>query len=277
VIARLSKNTSLIIWSKSGSWFYAEAGTLKGYIHSDYVKITGTYTSPASGTPNPDPGTATPPPASSAPIGTGKTTGSVNFRKGPSTSDKKITQLRKGTLLTLYALNDGWYEADVNGTHGYVSAKYVAVISEGSESASAIASATGRVNIRTAPSTSGSQVIALLEKGTEMTVLGRTGDWYYVDVNGQKGYVVGAYIKIIRSGSTPIPEISGDGSELGDGKVALTNGTVYFRQSPSTTTGVIITELPRGTKIVVYQTQGDWCLVSVGSQLGYVHKSYVSF
>lgn len=271
VLAKLSKNTSLLIWSKSGSWYYASAGNMTGYIHSDYVKITGTYNAPVV----PTPGMTPEPPGTGDPIGTGITTGNVNFRKGPSTSDKKITQLKKGTKLTLYALSDGWYEAEVNGTHGFVSAKYVSVVSGGPDTSETIGATTGRVNFRTAPSTSSGQVIRLLPKGTEFTILGETGDWYKVNVDGQTGFVIKAYVKIMKSGSSPVPVTDGSDSQLLNGRPAKTNGTVYFRQSPSTEYGVIIAELPPGTKIVVYQISGDWCLVSVGSTLGYIHKSYV--
>ena len=61
--------------------------------------------------------------------GKGVLTTNVNFRQSPSTSAKKLTTLKKGTEVTLYSLKDGWYEAEYNGTRGYLFAKYVSASS----------------------------------------------------------------------------------------------------------------------------------------------------
>lgn len=295
VLYKLSKGTQLVLWNQSGEWYYAQYGDDYGYIASKYVKVTGTYNATIASTPAPHSSAGSTATGGIAqPIGTGETTGSVNFREGPSTSSRKLAQLKKGTEMTLYALEDGWYEVDVGGVHGYVSAKYVKITGEASGSdatqtmTSATGETTGSVNFRNAASTT-SGIIETLKKGTQVAIHYESGDWYCVSYNGTMGYLYRAYVKVISAGSTGIPTgsaptlsdsttptVGTDGSIALGGVVAVTNGEVYFRQSPSKS-GVINRELPKGTSLIVYNCLDDWCLVAVDGILGYVHSSYIEY
>jgi len=304
VYYKLKKNTELIIWDQSGEWYYAQNGNDYGYIATKYVKITGTHSATVATTPTPVPGnggadgnTGGSTSGIAQPIGIGETTGNVNFREEPSTNSKKLAQLKKGTEMTLYALEDGWYAVDVGGVHGYVSAKYVKITEEISSSNSsgtvqepttATGETTGSVNFRNAASTTAG-IIETLKKGTQVAIHYESGDWYCVTYNGTMGYVFRAYIKVISAGSAGIPmgsapttpdantpSIGTDGSIALGGVAAVTNGEVYFRQSPSKS-GVINRELPKGTDLIVYNCLDDWCLVAVDGILGYVHSSYVDY
>ena len=209
IICKLDKNSSLVIYSTDGDWHYAKYGAQTGYISVKYVKITGTTNVVADSNTGSSGNTTT--------IGMGETTGNVNFRTGPSTSDKKITQLKRGTQITLYSLENGWYRASVNGTDGYVSAKYVKVISQtsgnqGDSGSSAVVNATGqttaKVNFRDDPSTSSGKIIETFGKGVTVTILGQTDEWYYVSAGGTKGYLYKAYVKITSAGSQGIPTVN---------------------------------------------------------------------
>lgn len=60
-----------------------------------------------------------------------QTTGSVNFRTGPSTSYSVIRKLSAGTSATLISkYSSTWYKVSVNGTVGYLSASYLKLASE---------------------------------------------------------------------------------------------------------------------------------------------------
>jgi hypothetical protein len=60
-----------------------------------------------------------------------KTTTSVNFRSGPSTGYKVLKVLPKGALLTLVSgtPTKGFYQAQHDGAEGWLSGKYIAVVS----------------------------------------------------------------------------------------------------------------------------------------------------
>ncbi|MCM3727694.1 SH3 domain-containing protein [Neobacillus cucumis] len=115
----------------------------------------------------------------------GNTTGSVNLRTGPSTSDSIITTLSANTNITVLGYQNGWYKVSVNGTVGWISANYVNVnnllqvqnIQSG-----------GKLNIRSTP---GGTIIGNLDNGTYLRavldstnnyVKDSTGLWYQVYV-----------------------------------------------------------------------------------------------
>ncbi|MEL7608202.1 MAG: SH3 domain-containing protein [Bacillota bacterium] len=275
-IAKLSKDTQLIVWGLKDKWYSARYGLTEGYIHSDYIRITGKYT----GTQPTNPSTP------STILGTGQTTGSVNFREGPATSYKKITQLAAGTTLTLYALENGWYEAQAGSTHGYVSAKYVKIVQSSQQTQqSAAGRTTGTVNLRNAPSTTSGAILNKLSSGVDVTILGQTAEWYLVSCNGVTGYLYKAYVKVVSAGSSGIPTIGEQSATptpsptpaptgLGVGTAAITTGEVYLREAPSTL-GTVIRTLAAGTPVTIYNAVSGWYLVSVDGTLGYVNASYL--
>lgn len=54
------------------------------------------------------------------------TTAGVNFRAGPSTYDPVIATLPYCAAITTYEWRDGWVRAEWQGTHGWLSGRYVA-------------------------------------------------------------------------------------------------------------------------------------------------------
>ena len=65
------------------------------------------------------------------------------------------------------------------------------------------------VNFRTGPGTSYSSM-GKLDKGTLVTVLSKSGDWYKLTVNatGKTGYVFAKYITLIAATPTPKPTVT---------------------------------------------------------------------
>lgn len=52
---------------------------------------------------------------------------SINIRQKKNTSSRKLTTAKVGTAVTVYSQSNGWAEIDVNGWHGFVQDKYLAV------------------------------------------------------------------------------------------------------------------------------------------------------
>lgn len=127
-IATLQKNDAVTILEKSGDWYKVTVKSTNktGYVFATYVKDTSTTTPTPTATPA---GSPTPTPAGSQ---AGKLNASgVNFRTGPSTSYKIISQLSKDTTVTVLSKDGDWYKIKVNssGTTGYVFAKYITIVS----------------------------------------------------------------------------------------------------------------------------------------------------
>lgn len=59
----------------------------------------------------------------------GKTTGktTINIRNAPDKSSETIDEWRTGTKVTFFSYENGWYEVENNGMHGYVLEKFLTI------------------------------------------------------------------------------------------------------------------------------------------------------
>ena len=127
----------------------------------------------------------------------------VNVRAQPDTDADILAVVRKGSDLTLISSDeDGWLKISTGGKVGYVSAEYAALsdIISGGGTLTAIVD-TKKLYLRAAPSSSGDS-LALLERGTVLTVTSRSGDWLAVTYNGQSGYISAQYVRLNGDGSS---------------------------------------------------------------------------
>lgn len=127
-----------------------------------------------------------------------------------------ITALDYDTKVNIDGINGNWYKVTANGFTGYVYKEYVTVDKTsystsgcGSTSTSSNETTTGygvvcnlnsgyTLDFRMAPNTS-SEIITSLNNGTVVNILGETNGWYYVEYNGEVGYVYGQFITLTSS------------------------------------------------------------------------------
>ena len=216
-------------------------------------------------------------------LGTGITTGKVNFRTKPSTQSTTITQLPRNTEVTLISLNDGWYKAEYNGKTGYLYAKYVRLIGNSGggtppentpepvpdELKPAEGKTTGKLNLRKSASKSAT-IIETMPRDTKVVVLGEHGDWYYVLHDGKSGYVSKAYLKIISSGNMGIAKVDDDCRA----RDAYASANVNMRTQPNTS-GTIVIEIKRGAEFTAYFKLNGWYLIRYNGKWGYASADYV--
>ena len=213
----LAKGTSLTIYSvdsKTG-WYQVKVHSTgkEGYVYPSYVSIASKVGS-SSGSTGSTGTTAT----------KGEITANgVNLRSGPGTNYSKIDKLQKLDTVSILEKNGDWYKVTVDAINktGYVYASFVKVTSTsptatpGPTTPTPVPTATpagsqaGKlnadgVNFRTGPGTSYPSN-GKLSKGTLVTVLSKSGDWYKLTVNstGKTGYVFAKYITIIAVSPTP--------------------------------------------------------------------------
>ena len=121
----------------------------------------------------------------------------------------------------------------------------------------------GTVNLRAKASTS-SSVLETLSVDTAVTLLGMTGEWYYVSApSGNKGYI--RYDYILLTGSSMVAQGVVSGS------------AVNFRTGPATSYSSI-GQLSQGTQLGIYGMVNGWYKVramTTGTD-GFVSKSYVT-
>lgn len=125
----------------------------------------------------------------------------VNLRSGAGTSYAVVTVMPYNTEFTfddatLY--NGEWYKITLtDGTKGYIYYEYASV--KESQNDKVIGSGyinASDVNMRSGAGT-GYSVITTLDYGTALTAISKSGDWYYVELDGGiKGYVYADYVTI---------------------------------------------------------------------------------
>ena len=212
----LAKSTSLTIYSvdaKTG-WYKVKVHSSgkEGYVYPSYVSVVSKVDKASDTT------------ATKGEI----TANSVNLRSGPGTNYTKLDKLQKLDTVTILDKSGDWYKvtADAINKTGYVYASFVKVTSTsptptpGAATPTPIPTATpagsqagklnaSGVNFRTGPGTSYSSM-GKLDKGTLVTVLSKSGDWYKLTVNatGKTGYVFAKYITLIAATPTPKPSVT---------------------------------------------------------------------
>lgn len=130
-----------------------------------------------------------------------------------------------------------------------------------SVSAGRVTTASGRLNVRQSPSSS-ARVAATLGKGSYVTLISRSGQWWYVEyARGSYGYCHADYITPVSSSAAEVK------TQSGSLNVRSGPGTGYAR----------VGSLFRGEDVLVLSTDRDWSRVLYhGSKTGYVSSRYIS-
>jgi len=117
----------------------------------------------------------------------------------------------------------------------------------------------GTLNLRAEANTS-SAVLGKYGWGTEVEVLGFDGNWAYVEVGGQKGYMYTQYL----------------GAEGSTSYIRYVNTNARGLNLRAEPNGTILGSYPRGTAVTVHATESGWSKVTVGGQNGYMASQWLS-
>lgn len=216
----------------------------------------------------------------------------LNIRSSTSTSSAILGVLPEETVITIHGKSGDWYQmtAVLNGQQisGYVHSKYVDVSQTDTASINVNARTprmTGYVNedalnFRTGPSTSYA-IIRVLYRNTEVTILGTSDDWYYIQVGTETGYVLAQYITV---NSTDSEDDSDASSDTADAKTfvqkgRVTDNGVNVRSSASTSSTVLAVANADTIVTVTGMPNSEWysvTLLSNGKTVnGYIYAQYV--
>lgn len=115
-----------------------------------------------------------------------------------------------------------------------------------------------------------SETLASYYTGTQVTVIGTSGDWYYVlTPDGLYGFMHGNYLTVNASSGVSTTEKTA--------YVYAANGkAVRMRSGPSTDYGVI-GSYDVGTKLTILISGSDWSKVRIGNTTGYMMTKFISF
>lgn len=204
VIGSLRPSQSVKITGESGNWFKIDFNGRVGYVSKDYIKVNASSSDTVKPE-QPKPETPSKPTTSKD----GKVTGistSLNVRSGAGTNHSIIGSLKPNQSVKITGESGSWYKIDFNGSVGYVSKQYVTVTAGGSinqnnnQSNNAnkvigtVYDVTTRLNVRNSASTSAG-IIGYLYAGNKVEIIGETGNWYKIDINGKVGYVSKDFVR----------------------------------------------------------------------------------
>ncbi len=247
-VGMVEKDTRLIILGKTGDWYSIEYNGKVNYVHSDYVKLLDVTLS--TGTVN---------------------AGPLNVRTGPGTSYSSVGLVQKGTKLTITGKSGDWYKVLYNGKERYVSAQYLTVSQAPKEDAPQTTQTgtvnAGPLNVRTGPGTNYASV-GLVQKGTKLTITGKSGDWYKVLYNGQERYVSAQYLTVTQSGTSR-------GDQGSDQLTGIVTASVLNVRSGPGTDYSRVGQLQRNKTVTITGVSGKWYKIKYGSTTGYVHSDYI--
>ncbi len=111
----------------------------------------------------------------------------VNIRKGPGTKHAVEFSLLSGAKMRILGESANWYLVSTeDGKTGYISKNYTRMGASGET--------TANVNLRQGTG-SNTPSLGVIAKGTSLTLLGVSGNWTEVSVNGNTGFIYNKYVK----------------------------------------------------------------------------------
>ena len=123
------------------------------------------------------------------------TASELNFRKGSGTQYEIIAQLEHGSTVVVESTENGWSKVLYCGQEGYVSNAYLKELQTASVALGTGTLTGDMVRFRTQPSLD-SETIAQLKKGSNVEVIGISGDWYQVNYQNRTGYLYRDYVSV---------------------------------------------------------------------------------
>lgn len=273
ILGTYPKGTKMEVTGVKGSWYAVSYNGQKGYVSSDFIKLSSASDSSSkaddSSKKKTDDSSKTTG-KSGAIIGT-----SVRMRSGPGTNYDILGTYSNGVSLKVLGSENGWYKVSYNGKTGYIKADYVRVSPE-KTTTSTDGTVTGSdVRLRLGPSTSYS-IVGTYPKGTEVKISGTSGNWYEVSIKGKYGYMSKDFISVkseakpTESKNDSIPKPSESMSAVG----IINGSSVRMRGGPGTNYAVVC-YLGTGAKVDITGKTGNWYAVSYNGQKGYVSADYV--
>lgn len=218
VVGSLKNAQSVNIYEKLNGWYkidYSVNGTTNyGYVSSSYVNITENMENPTVPAPEvPNKPEIPSVPENNIGLRQGQVIGissRLNVRNGAGTNYSVVTTVTNNSKVTINSEHNGWYNVTLeNGKVGYVSSKYIKVITNSSNSNNGnnssqevikrgkVTNVSTVLNVRNGASTS-SGVISYLRNNDNVEIIGESGSWYKIKSSkSSEAYVSKQYIKLI--------------------------------------------------------------------------------
>lgn len=200
----------------------------------------------------------------------------LNLRTEPGLTGAIITSYQPGTAVEVLVRGANWHKVRVGDNIGYMASQYLT----GSASSGNTGSTTGYPKTGVVSNPGVNQVLLLREKastearvlgyyrnGVSVKLLGESGSFYKVSVDGKTGYMMKKFITVSSSSNQVTTPFAA--------KLVNPNGNsiVNFRTAPGMSTP-IIRAYPVGTQITVLEMGDVWCKAEIDGVVGYVSRYF---
>lgn len=121
------------------------------------------------------------------------------------------------------------------------------------------------------------KVVKTLKKGTKVTYVSKSGDWFKINADGKVGYVNSKYLVKEATPKAPVTPKATTPVKVTTPTVVQykTTGDLNMRSGGSTAYKVV-TVLKKGTVVNYVSTSGTWYKVTANGKTGYVSSSYLT-
>lgn len=250
--------TCQVINRQSDGWWYVsvqmDSTTVYGYFRCEYLVMGG---------------------SSVGSIGTAYVNtsngGRLNLRTYPGSDAGVLAQIPNGSALSVLLKGNYYWMVSYSGQTGFVDVSYITEHSSGSlppvspggpttTAGTAVVQTgnSGKLNLRE-QAYANAGILGRYSNGTAVTVLQKGAAWSYVEVKGQKGYMMSKFLKFTSSAAA-------------SRRVYNPNGGTYvnLRSSPNKTSGNVNVRVPVGATVSLLSWGAEWSQVSYGSYTGYM-------
>lgn len=198
-----------------------------------------------------------------------------------------MTTLPNGAKVTVNAKEGNCYLVTYGSLIGYVSAADVNHNGGFDNAASAPTKLYGygkvvnsnALNLRSAPTTTGSNVLTTVPGKTVLPIFSMSGQWAYVQYGLRVGYVSMDYIQLVnaeQNNSIVSPTQAPNEQQNLRARVTTTNGSLNLRKKADSKAAVLTT-IPQYTVIDVLENMGTWCEVVYNGHHGFVMSKFLTF
>ncbi len=224
--------------------------------------------------------------------------GSANLYTGPGEDTDIVGQVPRGAEVSIRRMEGNWYWVVYYSQAGYARAQDIIVIPVPAPTATyrptpmptpwptqqpvnSYAKVNNpnpneKLNLRAQP-VMGSAVLGSYSNGTMVRVLDYGTVWCQVEVDGNYGYMMTAYL-YFGTGPVPtaVPMPTSSVVTYATVKNPVASQRLNLRERPDINSAVL-GRYYNGTTVKVYERGSTWCYVQVNSVYGYMMTAYLSF
>ncbi|MDO5323101.1 MAG: peptidoglycan-binding protein [Clostridia bacterium] len=289
----LKQGTSVYILATSGDWAMIEKDGNVGYTFLSCLQSAGSGSSETESDPFLPDGDSSNNTGDLAGSGSGAssnssvtietveavvTSATLPVYASASTSSKKLGTLKAGQAVTVHAYTADWAYISLSGKYGFCALKGLQKKTGGAaeetpenpfDPGTAVPATVTASSVTVYQSASSSaKKLGTLKKGAEVKLLKVSGNWAYIELNGNYGYcAASALTKNSELDSNPT-----DSSAMGSCTVVSASAKAYAKKS---TSAANIT-LSMGDTLDFYGYDSKWVQVKINGKTGYMLRSDLS-